>query len=235
MSTETPSAEQMLREMAAAYAGKIPEGYDLKANIVVRDGDGETQWHVLSEGGQLTHGPGLAGDAQTTLTMTGETLAKLYRGQWSGLGAAGRAHIRDAAPIDFTIPQGLHPLEAMRRGYYFLTHFFSVSSPTLIPFGPEHTRKIHGGHAAPLFYDAGLRSAYYRLEPGDVLNEDGAKDPMHQGFVVISGRGAATIGQRTLVVRAGQAVYIPANTIHMLRPEGGEPVELIWLAWGAKA
>jgi mannose-6-phosphate isomerase-like protein (cupin superfamily) len=236
-----PDPEQMLVEMSRAYQAKLPPDCDLRVNIEVNTppaagaSPAGFQWHVISSGGELTYGPGLVEGADTTLTLTADTLRRLYRGEWSGLGAAGRASIRDAAPLDFTIPPGVHPLAAMRRGYYFVTHFFSVDVPTRVPFGEGHTRKIHGGHAAPLFYGEGLRSAYYRLEPGDVLNDDGARDPMHQGFIIIGGCGIATIGELRFNIRQGQAVYIPPHTVHMLTPGGPTAVELIWLAWGEKA
>jgi hypothetical protein len=227
--------EAMLQAMSRAYAAKVPDDYDLRINIEVAGDSEPLHWHVVSDGGKLDYGLGEVPDADTTLKLTAATLMRLHQGQWSGLGAAGRAHIRDSAPLDFSIPAGVHPLEAMRRGYFFVTHFFSVDVPTRIPFGEGHTRKVHGGHAAPLFYDRGIRSAYYRLEHGDVLNEDGAKDPMHQGFIVIGGSGTATIGEHRFSVRAGQAIYIPAHTIHMLAPDGPAALELIWLAWGEKA
>jgi len=233
--------------MCRAYAAKVPADYNLRINLEIagvggKAGEGmgesagpELTWHVVSQDGGLEYGPGLLEEADTTLKLNTDTLWRLYSGQWSGLGAAGRAHIRESAPLDFSIPPGVHPLEAMRRGYFFVTHFFSADVPTRVPFGEGHTRKVHGGHAAPLFYDRGIRSAYYRLEPGDVLNEDGARDPMHQGFIVIGGSGVATIGEHRFQVRQGQAVYIPADTIHMLAPDGPAALELIWLAWGERA
>jgi len=240
------TATLILNRMSAAYAQKAPAGYALQVNIQVKPNPapaapaaastGETEWHVISGGeGGVTYGPGLLDSAETTLSMSYDTLQKLYSGQWSGLTAAGRAHFRDPAPLEFSLPPGMHPLEAMRRGYFFVTHFFSADVPTRIRFGPGKTRKIHGAGAAALFYTTGLRSAYYCVTPDDKLNADGARDPMHQAFIIIGGKGMATIGERRFAVEGGEAVYIPPETVHMLETGGPEPLELIWLAWGERA
>lgn len=235
-----PGATEILNRMAQTYSRKLPAGYHLRINIEIRElpdqQPGEVlRWHVVSHEGGLEYGLGAVDGADTELRMTYETLLKLYTGVWSGLGAASRGHIKDPAPMDFSIPAGVHPLEAMRRGYYFVTHFFTVTDPTVIPFGPQHVRGVHGAQAAPLFYATGLRSAYYLIAPQDKLNADGARDPMHQAFIVIGGDGLATIGESRFPVRRGQAVYVPPDTVHILETAGAEPLEIIWLAWGEKA
>lgn len=223
------AAEEMLEAMSAAYAQKVQAGCELTVNISV---DGERTWHVTTREGRTTWGPGFLSGVDTVFTLSREALAKLFTGEWAGLTAAGRAGIRDPAPLDFTIPDGVSPLQAMRSGYFFITHFFSTETPTRIRFGPGHTRKIHGGQATPLFYHPGLRSAYYRVTPADRLNEDGARDPLHQAFIVIGGRGWATVGDRRFPVAAGEAIYIEPNSIHLLETEGPDDLEIIWLAWG---
>lgn len=245
--SSSQSAAEMLERMSAAYALKVPAGYALKVNIQVEQCAGATAdpngipdnsgalWHVVSGEDGVAYGPGLLDAADTTLSMAYDTLHKLCSGQWSGLTAAGRANFRDPAPLEFSLPPGTHPLEAMRRGYFFVTHFFSVDVPTRIRFGPGNTRKIHGAGAAALFYTTGLRSAYYCVTPDDKLNEDGARDPLHQAFIIIGGKGMATIGEQRFAVEAGEAVYIPPDTVHMLETGGPDPLELIWLAWGERA
>jgi mannose-6-phosphate isomerase-like protein (cupin superfamily) len=234
-----PPAAEILRLMSDAYTAKAPPDHEIKINIVIRPGPESagvsTEWYLVSSAGQMEYGPGLLEAPDSTLAMTYETLGKLYTGEWTGLTAAGRAHIRDAAPVEFTLPPGVSPLDAMRRGYFFITHFFSAEVPTRLRFGPGHTRKIHGANAAALFYATGLRSAYYRVTPEDKLNEDGARDPMHQAFIVIGGKGMATIGERRFAIEAGEAIYIPPDTVHMLETGGPDALEIIWLAWGDRA
>ncbi len=223
--------EGMLLEMSKAFEKKLPEDYEISVNLKVD----EFVWHVVAKDGELKYGAGEMEDAEWTLSMSSDTLRKTYEAEWSGLTAAGRAHIQESAPINFTLPKDKPPLEAMQMGYFFMTHFFSPEYPTRIKFGPDHTRKIHGGNAAALFYHPGLRSSYYCVKPGEVLNEDGAKDPMHQSFIVIGGKGVAEIDEKELRVSSGDAVYVPPNTVHKLSPSEDEMIELIWLAWGEGA
>lgn len=94
---------------------------------------------------------------------------------------------------------------------------------------------MHGAGACPLFYHHGLRSAYYCVTTDDILNEDGARDPMSQAFLVNAGTAAATVGDREIEVSPGDAIYIPPQSVHMLRTDGPGPLEIIWLAWGEGA
>ncbi len=250
----------MLKQMSEHFEQKVPEDYNLCVNFEVEsEGDEAFEWHLSCGGGRAVWGPGHLTDVDVTFSMDRDTLGNVYSGKWSGLTAAGRAHLSESAPLDFNTgrPNSLKRIvrlactvvrlfighlrrfsisrEFMRSGYYFLSHFFSAETPTRVRFGAEHTRRIHGGDAAALFYHPGLRSAYYMVRPGQVLNEDGAKDPMHQCFILISGQGAVTICDKESPARPGEAIYIPPGTVHMLRPEGDEPVEIIWLAWGESA
>lgn len=231
-----PRIQEMLTEMSHAFEAKVPPDYSLKVLLEVTSVDpGVVQWHVGCAGGEIEYGEGAISDPDTTFTLDEDTLDKLYSGTWNGLTAAGRAAVSDPAPLNFSMPAGTDPLEAMRRGYFFVTHFFSTSDPTMLRFGPGHTRKVHGAGACPLFYHQGLRSAYYCVTTDDILNEDGARDPMFQAFLVIAGTGTATVKEQDIEVAPGDAVFIPPQSVHMLRTDGPDPLEIIWLAWGEGA
>ncbi len=222
---------KMLLDMSEAFEKKLPDDYNISVNIEVDD----TIWHVSSKDGEFHYGEGKMEGAEWELYLDQDTLSKVYHGEWSGLTAAGRADIKEPAPINFSLPKDRSPLEAMQMGYFFMTHFFTPEYPTRIKFGHEHTRKIHGGNAAALFYHPGLRSSYYSLERDEVLNEDGAKDPMHQCFIIIGGKGTAEVDERKIEVSRGDAIYVPPNTIHKLWATDHDLLELIWLAWGEGA
>ena len=230
------ATKHILKEMSEAFAKKSSDSDALSVNIQVDTTEDEPfQWHVICSDNEIHYGPGFSESAVTTFSLDQGTLQKLYDGTWNGLTAAGRAHVNDPAPLNFTMPRDRDPLSFMREGYFFVTHFFNTSIPTRLKFGPGHTRTIHGAGACALFYTEGLRSAYYCVSGNEVLNADGAKDPMHQAFIVIGGQGAATIGEETVSVSRGDVLYIPPNTIHMLKADEGDSVEMIWLAWGDKA
>jgi mannose-6-phosphate isomerase-like protein (cupin superfamily) len=94
---------------------------------------------------------------------------------------------------------------------------------------------VHGGHAIPLYYYPGFRSAWYLIKKGERLNELGDISPFPQAFIFISGKGFAKIGEKTMRVRAGEAYYIPPGSEHVVWTEGDNSLELIYLAWGEGA
>ncbi|MFO8059964.1 MAG: hypothetical protein R6U70_04835 [Bacillota bacterium] len=134
------SPGDMLEEMARTFAEKVPGDYEMTAVFAVDTGDEDPfQWHIRCSGDEVHWDLGRIEDPDTIFTLSEATLRDLYDGRWSGLTAAGRAHVADPAPLDFTLPPGVNPLEAMRRGYFFITHFFSTDNQ-----GPGG-----GGHRLP--------------------------------------------------------------------------------------
>src|SRR3546814_11132376 len=50
--------------------------------------------------------------------------------------------------------------------------FFTTGTPEIVKFGFGHGRQVHGGHAVPLYYGEGLRTAWYGLKPGMHVNRE---------------------------------------------------------------
>lgn len=98
--------------------------------------------------------------------------------------------------------------------------------------GCQLAGEAHGGHPVSLVNWNGMRCSYILLYKGDVLNEEGERDPWPQLFIVLTGEGSARIGDEKLQVLPGMAIYIPRNAIHQLEPLN-ENLELIWIAWNA--
>jgi len=84
-----------------------------------------------------------------------------------------------------------------------------------------------------LYYHPGFRSAWYLLKKKDKLNEAGDTNPFPQAFIFIKGTGFATIGEKTIPVKAGESYYIPPSSDHVVWTES--ELVLIWLAWGKGA
>ena len=60
----------------------------------------------------------------------------------------------------------------------------------IIPFGAETTRVVHGAGMGVLYYQRGLRSAFFHIKPGQHINAD-PKDqtnPFPSLFIVTGGR-----------------------------------------------
>ena len=104
-----------------------------------------------------------------------------------------------------------------------------------ILLGEEHSRLVHGGHVVGLFYDKGLRSAWYAVNKGERLNSPDDSNPFPQAFIFLSGKGKAQIGDKVISVKGGEAYYIPPGSSHVAWTEEDEPLELLFLAWGEGA
>ena len=114
-------------------------------------------------------------------------------------------------------------------------HFFNTSKPEKIKLGEQYSRKVHGGHAIPLYYHPGFRSAWHMVKKGEQINEPGDVNPFPQAIVVINGKGYAKIGDQTVEINSNESYYIPPKSDHVIWTESEEPLVLIWLAWGEGA
>ncbi len=192
------------------------------------------QWKILENG--LTEVPLDAEDYDAIVTLTQDTLEKLYSGNYSPITACGRANISDKAPLDFLLPQGKKLDTSLNQAMIlFVQRFFNPKLPETILFGEEYSRQVHGGNVCGLIYSPGFRSAWYQISPNQQLNNPGDTNPFPQAFIFIKGSGKVKIGEFTQEIHAGQSVYIPPGTEHICWSSEHEPVELIFLAWGEKA
>lgn len=226
---------QMLQEMAASFSSRIPEDFSLRVQLDIRPDAGS--WHVIVEvGRRVTVSPGFDQQPQVILVMTEGTLRTIHCGQMAALTAAAKTAISDPAPLDYRLgPRQSFTPQLYADMLVFLQHFFNLTEPERILLGEPHSRKVHGANAVALFYQPGFRSAWYRVEKGEQLNEPGDTDPFPQAFVFVSGEGWAKIGDKTVPVRANEAYRVPPGSEHIVWTESEEPLILLWLAWGEGA
>jgi len=229
-----PSVKQMLEEMGAIFSQKIEEDFSLSVQI---DLTPRQSWHIVVEpGGHVVVGEGPDQRAQFIISTSVETLRMMYEGKMTGLTAAGKAHGAEVAPLELQPVEDIEFTPELRvKVFSFIQHFFNRSMPERVLLREEHSRMVHGGHAIPLYYHPGFRSAWYLLKKGERLNEPGDTNPFHQAFVFISGEGFAKIGDETITVKAGESYYIPPGSDHVVWTESEEPLVLIFLAWGEGA
>ncbi len=220
-----------LRQMTEVYERYKPE--DQVGDVQIKIGDERFILRLRPQSVGVERGV-TEGRVLVEVSMEKETFRRLADGTWNGLTAAGRENMSQWAPIDFDFPCE-KKVDALQVAYHLGTHFFRKEFPAMTQFGPEHTRKIHGGNAAALAYGEGIRSAYYTVTGDETINEEGEKDPWYQVFIVIGGRGRARIGNTEVKLREGCAIHVPPQTIHTLRAEGEHRLEVIWLAYGEGA
>lgn len=226
------NAMDIFEEIGRSFEKKIDEEFecyiqfnigDSGENILIDIRDGEVHIsHGIDEGVDIVIG------------TTTETIQDIHEGKITAFAAAGKADPSEPAPLDWRIGGGFVPAK-MRNIYYTLMHFFHTEEPEKIKLGEEHSRMVHGGHAIPLYYHPGFRSAWYMIKKGERLNEPGDTDPFPQGIVVIDGEGYAKIGDKTVEIKKNESYYIPPNSDQVLWTDNEEPLVIIWLAWGESA
>lgn len=226
--------EQMLAGWSAAFVDKVPPDYSDTLNFHLKDDNLFT--HIVFTDGKFRIENGKAKNARIIMTASLETYHKVYSGELSPITAAGRASIRERAPLDFILEGGMTPRNMdWNYAYFTLINFFNRHPHNKVLLGREHTRTVHGGNTAGLYYSPGFRSAYYHIAKDQVLNEAGEKDPWNQSFIIISGCGFAKIGNDTIAVKANEAYYIRPKLEHKVWTQCDEGISLIWNAWGIEA
>jgi hypothetical protein len=169
--------ERMLADMADSFCQKAPSNLSLIVQINVQPN--ERVWHIAIEPGKAVQvSAGSHQKAQFIFSTTEDALRLIYEGKMTGLMAAGKAKDSETAPLEMKFGERVESISARREKLFtFIQHFFNRSVPEKILLGEEHSRVVHGGHAIPLYYHPGMRSAWYLLKKGERLNEPGDTNP----------------------------------------------------------
>jgi mannose-6-phosphate isomerase-like protein (cupin superfamily) len=144
----------------------------------------------------------------------------------------------DRTPLDFRLPEGFQLTPATQAVFLpFVFHFFNREWPEVARFGEGTTRRIHGGNAAILYYDLGLRSAFYQIEPGMHVNEeeDQRVNVFPSLFIVIRGSFQSRMDGRERTLHEGEAVLVPAGMTHEFWAGDDQYGEMIMIAFGEGA
>jgi mannose-6-phosphate isomerase-like protein (cupin superfamily) len=229
------TTREILIEYAASYNESVRASESFAVEVCVMPT--AQSWCVKVVTGQgVQISEVLAADPAMRILMSAETLEAIYNGEMTALTAGAKGSGSDSAPLEIEFLEASRDLEDARGVLIgFLQRFFVRQRPERILLGQEHSRVIHGAHAIPLYYGTGFRSAWYKLKPGQCLNEPGDTDPFSQAIIIIFGRGLAKIGDDNIEVRAGESYYIPPGSDHVVKTADQCALELIWLAWGEGA
>ncbi|HUV53616.1 MAG TPA: cupin domain-containing protein [Candidatus Krumholzibacteriaceae bacterium] len=201
-----------------------PEEGESRVGVRLTD-TGEVSTIVLGE--EITVVMGLD-EPHVVLTMESTVFRRLLAGE-ADFALIGRSKASDIRPINLEFPDPSKMLEAWRKAKPLMNFFFSpglVKSKTL---SPEFAGEAHGAHPIPLVYWDGLRSSWYHVPRGTVLNEAGEADPYPQLFVILEGGGRLVLDEEAAEVETGRAYYVPPNSVHMVEAE--TDMRLIWIAW----
>ncbi|MFW5950660.1 MAG: cupin domain-containing protein, partial [Gemmatimonadota bacterium] len=230
-------ARTILQRYVDAWRGA--EEMELADTLVVGlrfSGAGGGEYHaVFAPDGSAVLRDGMPGDA-VVFHGDMEILRRLDRGELSAMTAMGRAHIRDRTPLDFTLPEGVGYAQ-MQHLLPWVFHFWNRDWPEVARFGEGTTRFVHGGHSAILYYDLGLRTAFYQVRPGTHINEpeDQQTNPFTSLFIVIRGTFESRLGGEPRTLHEGEAVLVPAGMTHEFWAGADQYGEFIMIAFGEGA
>jgi mannose-6-phosphate isomerase-like protein (cupin superfamily) len=230
------SARAILERYVEAWRG--PQEMVLERPVTLGfwiAGDGGGEYHVtLTPDGAATLGEGIPEGFDAGYRTDIQTLRRLDRGELNAMTAMGRAKWSDPAPMDPVLPGGGLTPEAQALLLPLTFHFWNRDWPEVVPFNASTSRFVHGGNATIIYYDLGLRTAWYQLADGMHINADPSDqtNPFPSLFVITKGSCTARLGGVERELEGGQAVLVPAGMTHELWTTEGQTAELIMIAFG---
>jgi len=163
------------------------------------------------------------------LTMESATFSKILNGEADFAALIGRSRMSDVRPINYEIKDPEQFREAFETVKALMNVFFTPGKVKVRRLSKDLAGSAHGAHPIPIVYWKGLRYAWYHIDGGQVLNEEGEKDPYPQAFLLLKGHGVLQLEETSLVLELGKVYYIPPNSLHKVYAE--TDIEMTWLAW----
>ncbi|MBS3793957.1 MAG: hypothetical protein KGY80_03625 [Candidatus Thorarchaeota archaeon] len=171
-------------------------------------------------------------EADLKVTMESQTLYDIAQGKADAFALAGRSRMDEKRPIDFEFMNPARSEEAMEAIKGLATYFFVPGRVKTKELKIERAGHAHGARPIPLIYWEGLRTAWYHIDGGTVLNKDQEIDPWPQAFIALKGKGQVIIDNDTRELEMNRIYYVPRSVVHQIEAE--TDIQLIWIAWDAK-
>jgi mannose-6-phosphate isomerase-like protein (cupin superfamily) len=230
---------------AAAILRRYTDAWRGSAELVLADtmrlgfrvhgeGGGEFSAMVPPEG-SATLAPGLAPASAVTFETDMATLRRIDSGQWNAMTAMAQGRADDPTPMTAHYPEGFVWTPENRGRYMpFIFHFWNRGRPEVIRFGAGSTRMVHGAQTTILYYDRGLRTAWYQLGEGVHVNANprAQRNPFPSLFIATRGSAHARLDGIEHRLREGEAVLVPAGMSHEFWTAPGECAEVILVMFG---
>jgi mannose-6-phosphate isomerase-like protein (cupin superfamily) len=237
----TPTVEEMLQDFVDDYR----RSDDLPAEPMTFGlevtGDGGGRWNVAIDAeaaDKVTLESGFPETPTFYTVMDIETLDKIYRGEMNALTAAGRARMTDKTPLDFGFMEGFTPdPEIMNKLTNLGFHFFNRGQPEIVRFGESYSRLVHGGNSVIFYYQKGLRTAWYQVKKGMMINEnlEDARNTFATLFIITKGEGKGRLGDETVDLEEGMTILVPAEMIHQFWSDSEAGMEFVIIMFGEGA
>ncbi len=118
--------------------------------------------------------------------------------------------------------------------YIALAHFFTKGRPEVIRFGRNNALQTHGVQATAIHMVKPARVLHFSINRDEAANADEQLEASQTPnlFIVTHGRGTLESDDGIIPVEPGVAVYVPQFTKHVIRNDGGEPLEGILILYG---
>ena len=220
---------QKLLNDASLYMPLLNPNTEMVRACIELTDSGETATVIFNDNPKVVKG---CVNPDFKILMSRETFRKIIEGTADAYALAGRSRADETRPIEFEICNKEKEEELWEVIKAMLTFFFLPSRIKIRKLTPALAGEAHGANPIPLVYWNGLRSAWYYIQEGKILNGEGEKDPWPQLFIILKGKGKAIIGIKEIDIEPGVAIYVPPNSIHQIMAEND--IELIWIAWKAK-
>lgn len=167
-----------------------------------------------------------------------ETLVGIYDGQLNALTAQGKAFSGDYTPMSIDKMEGYKPSKAEEdKVNPFSFHFWTKGFPEMIPFREGMTRRAHGSNFVVFYYEKGLRTAWYRVQPEEKVRHDPREQamPFPMMIVAIKGTTKGEVDGQPVSLSEGNTIFIPPFANHKWWNETNEATEAILIMFGEGA
>lgn len=234
------SARQIIERYVAAWRGPAEMELDKKVILAlwIKGKKGGEYHVVIDPDGGATLYKGVPERFTLGYETTIDTLRQLDRREINSHTAMGAEKAGDPVPLKPKFPEDLEWTREFERFYRRLHfHFWNRDYPEVIRFGKGTTRKLHGADTTLFYYEPGLRSGWFKLEPGSHVNRDpeDQTNPFSSLFIITRGAVNAQLGGVKLILREGEAVFVPAGMTHEFWTGPDQYAEGILLMFGGKA
>jgi mannose-6-phosphate isomerase-like protein (cupin superfamily) len=241
-------AEMILRDYADDYVND-PMALDASFGIKL----GPQWWNVTvarketpSQRGRLTdhsfgpHDVTLTRGAPTSPTWYFEiasldVLEKIASGEVNAGTAAMQSFGSDRVGVETRDMEGFKSTSGDEADRYIaLAHFFTKGRPEVIRFGRDKALQTHGVQATAIHMVKAARILHFSINRDEAANDSEQLEASQTPnlFIVTHGRGTVESDDGVIPVEPGVAVYVPQFTKHVIRNDGGEPLEGILILYG---
>ena len=227
------TVSNMINDFAQSYIDKTEHISDLEFGFLIDD-----QWYSILLWKDHTFQVTDSKPALATFYIEGslDIFEKIYHGKMAVMTAGGKAHIKDSAPIELRFMDGVKLPDGFDL-MDFIFHFFILGEPEKLLFGKAYARIVHGGYAIPFIYNNGLRTAWYRIDKGMIINEKEAdqSNPFDTLVIGIKGTGIVSLNGVDHPFGEGITYLIRKGMTHRFHTDDTNGLEFIIIMYGEGA